>query len=277
MTIDASILKNKTELSLKVNKAVVEYIKKNRVVDGKKMPVETIDLLNVAHTALGVENVEELEEEQRKAITSAVKKCITILEEVKAISPKNTEPKTLLEYIEFKKQQNQKQQKVINGKANSYVVSSDFSKKITALKTNELIQGCDVAEVELESGEVSVLIAKGLEYSKVKFCNSMFDYSKLAKYIGCYNEESKKIDFLATENKQKMFFATENKQRVLPSQREIINLYYLVNLSQYKTMFMPAVKKPASTKTILSLRSEIDKNILTTDNIHARAQIARSM
>ena len=36
MTIDASILKNKTELSLKVSKAVVEYIKQNRVVDGKK-------------------------------------------------------------------------------------------------------------------------------------------------------------------------------------------------------------------------------------------------
>lgn len=276
MMEDAGIFKNKTELSLKVNKAVVEYIKKNRVIDGKKFAIKTGDLLKCACTSLGADDFENLEDDQRKAVTNAVKTCLTVLEEVKAIAPKSEVPTTLSEYLEFKKIQNQKQTKTISGKANMFVVSSDFSKKVIALKTNELIQGCDVANVELESGEVSVLIAKDLEYNKVKFCNSMFDYSKFAKYIGCYNQESKKVDFLATEDSKKMFFQTQ-KQRVLPNQREIINLYYLTNFSQYKAMFMPTAKKSANNKTILSLRSEINKNVLSTDSIRAKAQESKTM
>ncbi len=276
MTIDASIFKNKTELSLKVNKAVVEYIKNNRLVDGKKVDIKTSDILSNVYSALAVEDETVLEEEQRKPVVSAVKTCLTLLEEVRAILPKSAEPTNLAEYLELKKLALSKQPKAISGKPNSFVISSDFVKKVSALKTNELIQGCDVAEVELETGEVSVLIAKGLDYGKVKFCNSMFDYSKLAKYIGCYNQDSKKVDFLATETNTKMFFAT-NKPRVLPSEREISNLYYLVNLSQYKTMFLPAVKKPASAKTILSLRDEINKNVLTTDSLQMREQLSRGM
>lgn len=276
MTIDASIFKNKTELSLKVNKAVVEYIKQNRIVDGKKVAIKTDDLLNAAYNSLGIKDELLADDDQRKVVTSAVKKCLTVLEEVKAISPANQTPKTLVEYINYIKAQKEKQPKPISGKPVAYDISSDFLKKVAALKTNELILGCDVATVELENDEVTVLIAKNLNYEKVKFCNSMFDYSKLADYIGCYNDQSKKIDFLSTEENQKVFFQT-NKQHTTPSQRKIVNLYYLVNLSQYKAMFMPAVKKPAKTTTVLSLRKEVTKDILTTDNFEFKTQAIRVM
>ena len=276
MTIDASILKNKTELSLKVSKAVVEYIKQNRVVDGKKSAIKTEDLLTAAFDSLGVEEEFFEEEEQRKVVVSAVKKILTILEEVKAITPASDIPKTLKDYIAYVKAQKEKQPKPISGKPVSYNVASDFVKKIAALKTNELILGCDIATVELEDGEVSVLIAKNLNYEKVKFCNAMFDYSKLADYIGCYNDQTKKVDFLSTEESQRVFFQT-NKKHVTPSQRKITNLYYLVNLSQYKTMFMPAIKKPTKATTVLSLRKEVSKDILTTDRFAFNHQLTRSL
>jgi hypothetical protein len=48
MTISVDIIKNETQLSLKVNKAVVDYIKRNRVQDGRVATIKTNELLNVA-------------------------------------------------------------------------------------------------------------------------------------------------------------------------------------------------------------------------------------
>lgn len=264
MTISTDIINNKTELSLKVNKAVVDYIKRNKQTNGSKSPIKTKELLKVAYNCIGVSDEILATEEIKVAVSNCVKTCLTVLEEVKAIKPMAVLPTNFVEYLEFKKGKSNKQQKPIHGKAISYEISSDFNKKVSALKTNEIILGSDVISVDLENRNVSVLSVRDVKFDKIKFCNSMFNYTKYADYIGCYNEETGKVDFVSTAPERMVFFCND-KKHVLPEKREIINLYYLVNLSPYKKIFHDETME-GPVQTILSLRAQQKPKTLSTDN-----------
>ena len=54
MTISTDIIKNPTALSLRVNKAVVDYIRRNRMVDGRPATIKTSELLHVAYNCVGI-------------------------------------------------------------------------------------------------------------------------------------------------------------------------------------------------------------------------------
>lgn len=269
MTISTDIIKNPTALSLRVNKAVVDYIRRNRMVDGRPATIKTSELLHVAYNCVGIADQILATEEERTAIVNSVKTCLTVLEEVQAIKPAEMAPTNFVEYLQYKKQAKSIKQKPIHGKAFSYAVESDFAKKVSALKTNEIIERSDVVGIALDTGMVSVLTVKGVSFEKVKFCNSMFDYTKFANYIGCYNEETNKVDFVSTASERKIFFGSK-KQRVLPDKRDIINLYYLVNLSEYKKLFFEGASRN-SVQTILSLRAQ-DKQTLSTENLSLSGQ-----
>lgn len=103
MTISVDIIKNKTELSLKVNKAIVEYIKRNKGVSGEKATIKTKELLNVAYNCVGVSDEILATDEVKTQVTNCVKTCLTVLEEVGAIKPANQTPTNFVEYLEFKK------------------------------------------------------------------------------------------------------------------------------------------------------------------------------
>lgn len=266
MTISVDIIKNKTELSLKVNKAIVEYIKRNKGVGGEKATIKTKELLNVAYNCVGVSDEILATDEVKTQVTNCVKTCLTVLEEVGAIKPANQTPTNFVEYLEFKKSKNKVQQKPIHGKAVAYQIAPDFSKKVSALKTNEIIQAADVIGVELKKRTVSVLAVKDVKFDKIKFCNSMFDYSRLADYIGCYNADTENVDFVSTAQRRRVFFTT-NKKHILPERREIIELYQLINLTSYKNLFLNDDMQESPVQTILSLRAEKDAKNLSTESL----------
>lgn len=270
MTINTNIIKDETLLSLKVNKAVVDYIKRNRTVNGAPSCIKTNELLTVAFNCVGIADQILATEEERVAIVNSVKTCLTVLEEVGAIQPANLTPSTFTEYLQYKKLGLRATEKPIHSKAVAYSASADFSKKVSALKTNEIIERSDVVGVQIDSGTVSVLAVKGVSFEKVKFCNSMFNYTKFANYIGCYNEETNKVDFISTADEKRIFFNSP-KRRVLPETRDIISLYYKVNLSDYKNLFLEnGSKNPV--QTILSLKVPSEKHSLSTDVISFTGQ-----
>lgn len=272
MTINREIINNQTQLSLKVNKAVVDYIKRNRVQNGKPAIIKTNELLNVAYQCVGIADEILATTDVKTVISNSVKTCLTVLEEVSAIEPANQTPTCMAEYLQFKKDRRALAHKPIHGKAFSYRIAPDFSRKVSALKTNEIIERSDVVGVDLDGHTVSVLAVKNVNFDKIKFCNDMFNYTKFADYIGCYNEDSKKVDFVSTADERKVFFSTA-RQHVLPEKREIINLYYLVNLSDYKKLFAPEFEEE-QVQTILSLRSQPanTRSSLSTENLSLTGQ-----
>ena len=270
MTINTSIIKDETLLSLKVNKAVVDYIKRNKAVNGVPANIKTNELLTVAFNCVGIADQILATEEERVAIVNSVKTCLTVLEEVGAIQPASLTPSTFTEYLQYKKLGFRATEKPIHSKAVAYSASADFGKKVSALKTNEIIERSDVVGVQIDGGTVSVLAVKGVPFEKVKFCNSMFNYTRFANYIGCYNEETNKVDFISTANEKRIFFSAP-KRRVLPETKEIINLYYKVNLSNYKNLFLEGSSKN-SVQTILSLKTPSEKHSLSTDVISFSGQ-----
>lgn len=264
MTINNNLIKNKTELSLKINKAIIDYIKRNKSTGLIKGVIKTSELLKVAYSCVGITDPLFADEETKFAITKCVKKCLTVLEDVKALKPANVVPHNFVEYLELKKKRDKKE-KVISGKSNAYEVAPDFAKKVSALKTNEIIQGSDVLNVKLNNKNVSVLAVKDVDFSKIKFCNSLFNYSNIADYIGCFNEETKKVDFISTAPSRKVFYAT-NKKHILPEKRDIIDLYYLVNISNYKKMFYGTGYEEDPFESVVNLRNTSDAKPLTTEN-----------
>ncbi|MBQ2863966.1 MAG: hypothetical protein IJE91_00705 [Clostridia bacterium] len=253
MTISTDIINNQTQLSLKVNKAVVDYIKRNRIQNGRVATIKTNELLNVAFQSVGIAGEILATPEAKVAISNSVKTCISVLEEVGAIEPASQTPHSFAEYLQLKKDSRALAHKPIHGKAFAYHAAPDFSRKVSALKTNEIIECSDVVGVDLDGHTVSVLAVKNVSFDKIKFCNDMFNYTKFADYIGCFNEETNKVDFVSTADERKVFFSSA-RQHVLPEKREIINLYYLVNLSDYKKLFAPEFEQ-TQVQTILSLRA----------------------
>ena len=266
MTISVDIIKDETQLSLKVNKAVVDYIKRNRVQDGRVATIKTNELLNVAFQSVGIAGEILASQEAKTAISNSVKTCSSVLEEVGAIVPAGTTPHTFAEYLQAKKDRRAIAHKPIHGKAFAYQAAPDFNRKVSAIKTNEIIECSDVVGVDLDGHTVSVLAVKDVPFEKIKFCNDMFNYTKFAEYIGCYNEETNKVDFVSTADERKVFF-NDARQRVLPEKREIVNLYYLVNLTDYKKLFAPKYSQ-TKVQTILSLRGATQtRSSLSTENL----------
>ena len=99
MTINTNIIKDETLLSLKVNRAVVDYIKRNKAVNGVPANIKTNELLTVAFNCVGIADQILATEEERVAIVNSVKTCLTVLEEVGAIQPASLTPSTFTEYV----------------------------------------------------------------------------------------------------------------------------------------------------------------------------------
>ena len=113
MTIDLKD-SNTTKLSLKVNKAVVDYIKEHKA-NGTTRIIATNDLVNAVYGKLGISEIATPETKQQ--VIGCVKKCLTLLEEVKAIAPTSSTPNNVVEYMEYKKLG--KQTKLVADKASS--------------------------------------------------------------------------------------------------------------------------------------------------------------
>lgn len=269
MTIDLKD-SNKTKLSLKVNKAVVDYIKEHKS-NGTTRIIATNDLVNAVYGKLGISEIATPETKQQ--VIGCVKKCLTLFEEVKAIAPTSSTPNNVVEYMEYKKLG--KQTKLVADKASAYSVSPEFSKKVSALKTNEMLLNCEYLALSVNDKTLDILIAKDLAYDKVKYCNSLFDYTKVADYIGCYNAYTNKVDFVATAGERRAFYCNNAKKHILPEKREIINLYYMVNMSKYKDLFMPS-RQVNNASTLLSLRNDNNK-ILATDKLELRPEVYRAI
>lgn len=251
---------NKTELSLKVTKTIVEYLKEVR----KENPnFKTAKVLEVAFNCAKESEEDVLDAETKAKVTNFVKICLTVLEEVGAIKRTRTLNIRLEDYLYEK--HNKVLVRPIHGKDVGYYISREFNKKVSALKINEIIKGSKIIEVDLGKKTVSVLAVNNVPFDKIKFCNSMFNYTGLADYIGCYNESTNKVDFVSTLDERKVFF-TSNKKHVLPEKREIIDLFSIINLSDDKKLFQDA-EYLNKKQTVLSLRPANYNSSLSTENL----------
>lgn len=269
MTIDSNNI-SKNKLSLKVNKAVVEYIKERKRNPESTRIIATNDIVYAIYNKLGISEIATPETKQ--LVLGCIEKCLTLLEEVKAISPTSFAPNSVVEYVEYKKLG--KQVKLVADKPSAYSISPEFSKKVSALKTNELLLNCEYLALDINEKTLDILIAKDIPFEKVKYTNSLFDYTKVADYIGCYNEETKKVDIVATAGERRVFFCNRDIH-TLPEKREIVNLYYMINFSKYKDLFMPS-RRTVNNATMLSLRNDNDK-LLSTEQLDLKRQTYKAI
>ncbi len=264
MIIDKDITKNESKITTLLNSTIIAYIK-NQIRMGETT-VKTSELINECYHAIGYRDEVLANNDVRERVNLAIDKCLTKLEQVEAIGVGKSLISGFKSFIELKKNEHAfKVRELSINKPSTYEISPDFGRKITLLKTNEKILNSGKAVFFTGHNDVSVVVIKNASLSNVKECNLLFDYQSCGNYLGCLNSQTNMVDLIATKPEPKRFFAT-NKGHVIPVERDMENLYYIINFSEeYKTMFVPdnlkqsptaVAKKDLKYSTILATNSK---------------------